>query len=158
MKRSFVCEMLCVSVDIPERLIALDHIDVRLKDKRFPKKMEEQPPKEPRLQYTGLEYHNYGVGNHHWPGEENPANKPPKPWMVPTMFLPAASTSAGYYKETESQSEYGHISTAANDVGNEAMNGLQGNEVPNEELQSPESPPLLPRATIVTDSQTVNKV
>ena len=124
---------------IPDLLIRLNNTDVKLKDKRFPKTQPKPEQGSPRLQYTGLEYHNYGVGSHHWPGEEpGEGGVTPKPWMVPAIPLAAGPKVERWRRSTTPKDECRGLNGGISAVNSFSM----------EALDEVEDSPMLPRAQL----------
>lgn len=123
---------------IQDLLIRLNNTDVKLKDKRFPKHQPKPDQGPSRAPYTGLEYHDYGVGSHHWPGE-GPENRgvAPKPWMVPAIPLASGPKLGGWRRSTAPKEDSRGQSelTTINSFSMEALDEV-------------EDSPILPRAQL----------
>ena len=91
------------------------------------------------MQYTGLEYHNYGVGSHHWPGEEpGEGGVAPKPWMVPAIPLAAGPKVERWRRSTTPKDECRGLNGGMSAVTSFSM----------EALDEVEDSPILPRAQL----------
>ena len=115
----------CILAGFPDQLIALNHVDNKMKDKRFPK----TTPEKPKPLYSGLDYRPYGVDTHHWPGEESDETRPPKPWMVPAIPLSSGPKVGGYSPQHHTKRE-NDPSTASGKESSRYHNGTSNGTEP----------------------------
>ena len=128
-----------LTTGLQDLLIRLNNTDVKLRDKRFPRQQPKPAEGSPRTVYTGLEYHDYGAGSHHWPGEEGAGEGgvAPKPWMVPAIPLPSGPKVEGWRRSTTPKGE------------SKFQSGLGSvNSFSTEALDEIDESPILPRAQL----------